>query len=143
VRQGAPVPDISTADALRRTLLAAKAIGYADAAHGATSGAQFEMAVEGLGIRAQIARKITVLPTGGEVLQGVAVGKFEMGISQSSEILPVEGVTVVGGLPAPYDLRTYYAIAVLGGSEQGRRLMRYLDSPAAHARFETSGLSTH
>jgi len=143
VRQGAPVPDISTADALRRTLLAAKAIGYADAAHGATSGAQFEMAVEGLGIRAQIARKITVLPTGGEVLQGVAVGKFEMGISQSSEILPVEGVTFVGGLPAPYDLRTYYAIAVLGGSEQGRRLMRYLDSPAAHARFETSGFSTH
>jgi molybdate transport system substrate-binding protein len=143
VRQGAPLPDITTADALRRTLLAAKTIGSADAAHGATSGAQFDVAVDGLGVRAQIAPKLTVLPTGGEVLRGVASGKFELGVSQSSEILPVAGVAFVGGLPAPYDLRTPYAIAVLGGSAQGRRLMRYLDSAAAHARFEASGFSTN
>jgi molybdate transport system substrate-binding protein len=143
VRQGAPLPDITTAEALRRTLLAAATIGYADAAHGATSGAQFDLAVDGLGIRAQIAGKSTVLPTGGEVLQGLAAGKFEIGVSQSSEILPVAGVTFVGGLPAPFGLRTPYAIAVLGGSEQGRRLMRYLDSAAAHRRFEAGGFSPH
>jgi molybdate transport system substrate-binding protein len=143
VRQGAPLPDITTADALRRTLLAATAIGSADAAHGATSGAQFDRAVDGLGIRAQIAGKTTVLPTGGEVLQGVAAGKFEIGVSQSSEIVPVAGVTFVGGLPPPFELRTPYAIVVLGGSERGRRLMRYLDTAAAHAQFEASGFSTH
>ena len=143
VRQGAALPDISTADALRRTLLAATAIGYADAARGATSGAQFDKAVDGLGIRAQIAGKTTALPTGGEVLQGVAAGKFDVGVSQSSEILPVPGVTFVGGLPPPFGLRTPYAIVVLGGSEPGRRLMRYLDTAAAHAQFEASGLSTH
>jgi molybdate transport system substrate-binding protein len=127
VRQGAPLPDITTADALRPQ----------------NSGAQFDVAVDGLGVRAQIAPKLTVLPTGGEVLRGVASGKFELGVSQSSEILPVAGVAFVGGLPAPYDLRTPYAIAVLGGSAQGRRLMRYLDSAAAHARFEASGFSTN
>ena len=142
VRQGAPLPDITTADALRRTLLAAASIGSADAAHGATSGAQFDLTVDKLGIRAQIAAKTTVLPTGGEVLRGVAAGRFDIGVSQSSEIMPVAGVTFVGGLPAPFDLRTPYAIAVLGGSEQGRRLMRYLDSAAAHAAFEKSGFST-
>jgi molybdate transport system substrate-binding protein len=141
VRHGVPLPDITTADALRRTLLAAVTIGYADAAHGATSGAQFDTAVDRLGIRAQIAGKTTVLPTGGEVLRGVAAGRFEIGVSQSSEIMPVAGVTFVGGLPAPFDLRTPYAIAVLGGSEHGRRLMRYLDSAAAHAQFATSGFS--
>jgi len=141
VRQGVPLPDITTAEALRRTLLAAATIVSADAAHGATSGAQFEMTVDRLGIREQIAGKTTVLSTGGEVLQGVAAGRFEIGVSQSSEIMPVAGVTFVGGLPAPFDLRTPYAIAVLGGSEQGRRLMRYLDSAAAHAQFAKSGFS--
>ncbi len=141
VRQGAPLPDISTADALRRTLLAATAIGYADPAHGATSGAQFEKAIAGLGIRAQIAGKTSVLPTGGEVLQGVAAGKFDVGVSQSSEILPVPGVTFVGGLSRPYDLRTPYAIVVLGASEAGRGVMRYLDTTAAHAQFEASGFA--
>ena len=141
VRQGAASPDISTADALRRTLLAATAIGYADPAHGATSGAQFEKAIAGLGIRAQVAGKTSVLPTGGEVLQGVAAGRFEVGVSQSSEILPVPGVTFVGGLPSPYDLRTPYAIVVLGASEAGRRLMRYLDTTAAHVQFEASGFA--
>ena len=124
VRQGATLPDISSADALRRSLLAATAIGYADPAHGATSGAQFEKAIAGLGIRAQIAGRTSVLPTGGEVLQGVAAGRFDVGVSQSSEILPVPGVTFVGGLPTPYDLRTPYAIVVLGASEPGRRLMQ-------------------
>lgn len=143
VRKGAPLPDITTAEALRRTLLAAAAIGSADAAHGATSGAQFDLAVDRLGIRAQLAGKTTVLSTGGEVMRGVAAGKFEIGVSQSSEIMPAAGVTFVGGLPAPFDLRTPFAIAVLGGSEQGRRLMRYLDSAAAHAQFERSGFASH
>ncbi len=141
VRQGATLPDIASADALRRTLLGARAIGYADAARGATSGAQFDAAVDGLGIRAQIRDKTTMLPTGGEVLQGLAAGKFDIGVSQSSEILPVPGVTFVGGLPPPYELRTPYAIVVLGGSEAGRRLMRHLDTVAARAQFEASGFS--
>jgi molybdate transport system substrate-binding protein len=143
VRQGAPLPDITTADALRRTLLAAVTIGCADAARGATSGAQFDLTVDRLGIRTQIAGKTTVLPTGGEVLRGVVAGQFEIGVSQSSEIMPVAGVTFVGGLPQPFDLRTSYSIVVLGGSEQGRRLMRYLDSAEAHAQFAKSGFSAH
>jgi molybdate transport system substrate-binding protein len=143
VRQGAPLPDITTAEALRNTLLAAATIGFPDTVHGATSGAQFEKAIDGLGIRAQVAGKTTVLPTGVDVIDGVVAGKFEIGVSQSSEILPVAGVRFVGGLPPPFALRTPYAMVVLGGSEPGRRLMRYLDTVAAHAQFEAGGLSAH
>jgi len=95
-----------------------------------------------LGIRAQLAPKLTVLPTGTDVLQGVAAGKFDIGVSQSSEILPVAGVVFVGGLPPPFDLRTPYAIAVVRGSETGRRLMQYLDAAAARAQFGKSGFSS-
>jgi len=141
VRQGTPLPDITTADALRSTLLAAATIAYPDTVHGATSGAQFVKAIDGLGIHAQIASKTTVLPTGVDVIDGVVAGKFEIGVSQSSEILPVAGVRFVGGLPAPFALRTPYAMAVVGGSDSGRQLMKYLDTVAAHAQFESGGLS--
>ena len=141
VRRGAALPDISTPEALRRTLLAAQSIACGDGARGATSGAHFEQVVDKLGIRAQVQPKLTVLATGTEALQGVAEGRFEVGISQSSEILPVAGVVFVGGLPAPFELRTSYAVAVLGGSAQGQRLMRLLDSAQARARFAGSGFA--
>jgi molybdate transport system substrate-binding protein len=141
VRQGTSLPDVTTGDALRRTLLAASSISYPDSAHGATSGAQFEKAIDGLGIRAQIAARTTVLPTGVDVIDGVVAGKFEIGVSQSSEILPIAGVSFVGGLPPPFELRTPYAMVALDGSEAGRRLLRYLDSVAAHARFEAGGFA--
>jgi molybdate transport system substrate-binding protein len=141
VRQGTPLPDITTADALRRTLLAVATIGYPDALHGATSGAQFEKAVDALGIHAQIASKTTALATGVDVVNGVVAGKFDIGVSQSSEILPVAGVRFVGGLPPPFELHSPYAMVALGGSEPGRRLMRYLDTVAAHAQFQAGGFS--
>jgi len=141
VRQGAPQPDIATPEALRRTLLAAQSIACGDGARGATSGAHLERVIDKLGIREQVQPKLTVLPTGTEALQGVAAGRFEIGVSQSSEIQPVAGVVFVGGLPAPFELRTAYAMAVLGGSEQAKRLMRWLDSAEGRAKFEGSGFS--
>jgi molybdate transport system substrate-binding protein len=141
VRQGAPVPDISTPDRLRRALMAASSIGCADAAHGATSGAHFERVIERMGIRDEIQLKLQRAPTGTDVLAGVASGQFELGISQSSEIQGVRGVTFVGGLPKPFELRTTYAMAALGGSEKGRHLLLRLGSAMSRAAFEASGLS--
>lgn len=141
VRAGAPAPDIESVDALKRSLLAAKSVAHADGARGATSGAHFASVVEALGLRDQLAGRITVLPFGVDVVQGVADGKFEVGVSQSGEILPVPGVTFVGGLPAPYALRTLYAAAVVGSSEAGLKLLRWLESPAAQVHLRAAGFS--
>ena len=81
------------------------------------------------------------MPFGVDVVQGVAEGKFEVGVSQSSEILPVPGVTFAGGLPAPYALRTLYVAAVVGSSEAGLKLLRWLESPAAQVHLRAAGFS--
>ena len=140
VRKGAPLPDISNVDALRRTLLAAKSISYADPARGATSGAHFAKTVDALGLRETLAPRITVLPFGVDVINDVAAGRFELGASQSSEIVPHSGVQYVGALPAPYALETIYEAAVIGESPRGAALLRYLGEPAARRSIEASGL---
>jgi molybdate transport system substrate-binding protein len=140
VRKGVPVPDIGSTEALKQTLLAATSIGQADGARGATSGAHFSRVLAALDLRETLAGRLTVLPFGVDVVQGVAEGRFEIGVSQSSEILPNPGVTYVGGLPPPYDLRTPYVAAVLGASEAGRRLLAFLRSDGARVVLERSGL---
>ena len=110
---GESVPDIRTPDALRSALLAAKSIAYADPARGATAGAHFAKVLTALGIQDRVASKVTVLPFGVEVIEAVAAGKFEIGVSQSSEIVQHKGVRYLGALPVPHQLATRYQIAAL------------------------------
>lgn len=141
VRRGEPIPDISSEEALKRTLLAAKSISHADGARGATTGAHFAKVIDALGLRDQLASRITVLPFGVDVIQAVAEGKFEIGVSQSSEIVLTPGVTFVGGLPEPHALRTPYAAAVVGASAAGVKLLRLLGEAAAQSQFEAAGFT--
>ena len=140
VRKGAALPDISTVDALKRTLLAARSIAYADPARGATSGAHFAKTVDALGLRETLAGRITVLSFGVDVINDVAAGRFELGASQSSEIVPHPGVQYAGALPAPYALATIYEAAVIGDSPRGAALLRFLGGPQARRSIEASGL---
>ena len=105
--------DVSTPEALLATLLAARSIAYADPARGATAGAHFAKVLTALGINEQVAHKVTVLPFGVEVIEAVAAGKYELGISQSSEIVQHKGVRYIGALPVPHQLATRYQIAAL------------------------------
>jgi len=141
VRRGAPVPEIADEAALKRTLLAARSIAHADGARGATSGAHFATVIDKLGLRSQLQERITVLPFGVDVIDGVAQGRFEIGVSQSSEIVPNPGVTFVGGLPAPYALVTPYVAATIGDSSRGAELLRFIDRPASRALFEAAGFA--
>jgi molybdate transport system substrate-binding protein len=141
VRRGAPVPDIADEAALKRTLLAARSIAHADGARGATSGAHFASVIDKLGLRGQLQERITVLPFGVDVIEGVAQGNFEIGVSQSSEIVPHPGVTFVGGLPAPHALVTSYVAATIGDSNRGAELLRFIDQPASRAQFEAAGFA--
>src|SRR6204780_63863 len=98
VKAGAPLPDIGSVDAFKRSLLAAKAVAYIDPAAGGSSGIYIGKLLERLGIAKEINAK-ALLVQGGEVAHHIANGDAEIGIHQISEILPVPGVTLVGPLP--------------------------------------------
>ncbi|HEU4378527.1 MAG TPA: substrate-binding domain-containing protein [Hyphomicrobiaceae bacterium] len=119
VRKGAPMPDLSSADALRRSLLAATSIAYADPARGATAGAHFASVLDRLGIAAELGARVTVLPFGGDVIKAVAEGRFQIGVSQSSEIVANADVVLAGRLPPPFDHRTRYVAAKGVGAGPG------------------------
>ena len=134
-------PDISTPEALRATLLAAKSIAYADPARGATAGAHFAKVLSALGIRDEVAKRTTVLPFGVEVIEAVASGKYELGVSQSSEIVQHKGVRYLGALPSPYRLATRYQVAALKNRAGATRLIDFLQTSAARDAMRASGFA--
>ena len=100
-RAGAPKPDMSSVDAFKRSLLAAKSIVYADPAKGGASGVYFASVLDRLGIAEQMKPK-TILVPGAQAADVVAKGEAELGVAQASEIVPVAGAQLVGPLPGEY-----------------------------------------
>ena len=143
VRQGAPLPDIATPDALRATLLAAKSIVYVDPEKG-TSGRHVEAMLRTLGIAEAVRAKTTRLD-GGYVVEPVARGEIEIGLHQISEILPVPGVQLVEPLPPSLQKTTVYEAAILKDAASPRKAaasIRFLITPASRAVFVQSGFAT-
>jgi molybdate transport system substrate-binding protein len=142
VKKGAPVPDISTPEALKRALLGVKSLAHADPKHGATAGAHFAKVLDRLGIRDRIAARLTLIPFGVEVVQAVADGRFELGVSQSSEITLHPGVSLVGMLPEPYALLTPFAAASLNGAgEKAQKFVDFLQTKAGLDALAEAGFS--
>lgn len=140
VNERAPDPDISSADALRRTLLAARSIVYIDPNIG-TSGKHVAQVLDRLGIAEQIRPKATLLK-GGYVVEPVGKGEIELGIHQISEMLPVKGVRVVGPLPADLQKYTTYVAVPVASTTQREvvdAFMRQLTGAAARARLPALG----
>lgn len=135
-------PDVSTPEALRVTLLAAKSIAYADPARGATAGAHLAKVLAALGIGDEVAKRTTVLPFGVEVIEAVAAGKYELGVSQSSEIVQHKGVRYIGALPMPHQLATRYQIAALKDRPLGNSLADFLVTERGKAASRESGFET-
>jgi molybdate transport system substrate-binding protein len=139
VRAGAPKPDISSADAVKRALLAAKSIAYSDSASGVYVSTEM---FQKLGITEQMkdkARKIPAEPVGGVVARGDA----EIGFQQISEMLPVPGIDIVGPLPPDLQKITVFSAGIATVSKQpdaGRALIKFLASPAASAAIVKSGM---
>lgn len=144
VRKGAPAPDISTPDALRRALLAAKSVTYMDPDVG-TSGRHFDQVVLGrLGIADAVRAKAT-LGKGGSVADKVASGEVEIGFQNTTELLPVKGATVIGPLPAELQKVTVYSGAVMASAKNpgaARALLDYLASPEGRRAFLDRGFTT-
>jgi molybdate transport system substrate-binding protein len=142
VRDGAPKPDISTPEAFKKTLLAAKSLVYVDPAQGATSGIHFAGVLQRLGIADQVKGK-TILWPGGYAAEAVAKGDAEIVVHQISEIIPVKGVTLVGPLPKDLQKITIYAAGLAAKStniDAAKTFIAYLTRPASKAKFAAAGL---
>lgn len=130
VRAGAPVPDIASEDGVRRAVLAARTIGYSTG----PSGVQLARLFERWGIAAQVAAKIVQAKPGIPVGTLVASGEVELGFQQLSELLHVDGITIVGPLPDAIQIVTTFSAARCTTSTQVdavRALLDFLTSPAA------------
>jgi molybdate transport system substrate-binding protein len=139
VKSGTPKPDISSADAVKRALLAAKSIAYSDSASGVYVSTEM---FQRLGIADAMkdkARKIPAEP----VARVVARGDADIGFQQISELLPVPGIDIVGQLPPELQKITVFSAGIATVAkepEAGKALIKFLASPAASAAIVKSGI---
>jgi molybdate transport system substrate-binding protein len=139
VKSGTPKPNISTADAVKRALLAAKTIAYSDSASGVYVSTEM---FDKLGIKEAMegkARKIPATPVG----EIVARGDAEIGFQQMSELKPVEGIDIIGPLPDELQKITVFSAGIATVSKEqdaGKALIKFLASPAARAEIVKSGM---
>jgi molybdate transport system substrate-binding protein len=131
VKKGTPLPDVSTVDAFKKTLLAAKSVAYIDPHAGGSSGIYVHGLLDRLGIGAEVKAKAKLIH-GGAVATHIANDVAEIGIHQISEILPVQGIVLVGPLPREIQNYTTYSAAV-GANARHPEVARALISAFASA----------
>jgi molybdate transport system substrate-binding protein len=145
VKAGAPKPDISTPEALKRTLLAAQSIAYSEPSAGGASGVYFAKLLERMGIAQQMKPKTKYPPPGGFSANLLMTGEAELAVQQKPELLHVAGAEVIGLLPGDLNVITEFAAAIMTGNkngEAGKALIKMLQSPEAIAVFRSKGLDT-
>ena len=138
IKAGAPKPDISSPEALKRTLLAAKSVGYST--QGA-SGIYFVTVIEKLGIGAEVKGKHK--ETTGVVGDLIASGEAEIGVQQIPELAAVPGVEVIGPLPGDLQVITVFSAALdakAKDNEAANAFVKFISSPAAAAAYKAKGL---
>ena len=139
VHAGAPRPDISSADALKKALLTAKTVGYSTG----PSGAYLIKLFERMGIAERVKAKTCQVPSGGTVGPIIASGEAEIGFQQVSELVHVPGVDFIGPLPAEVQHITVFSCAIpkeAPHSGPARELVAALTSNAADPVFKKHGL---
>jgi molybdate transport system substrate-binding protein len=132
VRAGDPTPDVSTPEALCAALRAAGAIFFPDPER-ATAGIHFARVLEGLGIAAEVAGRLSTHPNGATAMRALAQASSErpIGVTQITEILNTPGVALIGPLPREFELATVYTAAVCtraAAPDAARRLVALLSA---------------
>jgi len=139
VGKGKPKPDISTVDALKKTLLAAKSIGYSTGPSGIYVVTMFQK----MGIADEIKSKLKQTPTGVFVGSIIASGEAEIGFQQVSELSFFPGIDYVGPIPAEVQLITVFSAGIPTGTKQAdaaKALVSFVKAPAAAAIFKKHAL---
>jgi molybdate transport system substrate-binding protein len=143
VREGAPVPDISTPEAFKRALLNARTVAYTDPKAGGSGGIMFAAMLQKLGIADEINKKAVLGKGGHDVSVSIAEGKAELGTTFISEVLPVKGAKVIGPLPGDlYSANTYSAAIHARAQDHGGAsdFLRRLTDSASRPRWMAAGL---
>lgn len=141
VRRGTPLPDITTIDTFIRTLLDARSIAYSASVSGTYLAHEL---FPRLGIADRVLPKSRRIE-GERVGAVVARGEADIGFQQLSELLPIDGIVVVGPLPPGAQRVTVFSAGVGARARQPEAARRYIDflaSPAAVAAITRSGLET-
>ena len=139
VRAGAPKPDISTPEAFKRALLAAKSIAFSRVG---ASGLHFAEVIERLGIAAEVRRKATISDS--YVGEFAARGETELAVQQISELMPVAGIDIVGPLPGDLQKISVFSAGVFVAAKHpagAAELVAYLASPELAPILARKGLS--
>ena len=143
IRRGAPRPDISSAAALKQTLLAAKSIAYTNPADGGVGATYFAQVVEKLGIAEQLMSKTKLVPGGGSCGALAASGEAEIAVQMMSELVPVAGAEVVGPLPPGLQRLTVFSAGIGANAADpaaAQQLILFLSSSAAAPALREAGL---
>jgi molybdate transport system substrate-binding protein len=139
VKAGAPKPDIGSADAFKRSMLAAKSIAYSRAG---ASGVYVAKLMQRLGIADELKDKIKLVD-GVPVAELVAKGEIEIGMQQINVILPVAGIDYVGPLPSELQGYVVFAAGILAVSkapDAARAMATFMAAPEAAALIRKSGM---
>lgn len=139
MRAGAPKPDISTVEAFKRALLAAKSIAYSDSASGVYLSTTLFQRIGVYDAIKDKARKIPAEPVG----RVVARGEAEIGFQPISELRTVDGIDIVGPIPDELQIVNVFAAGLAVGAKQpdaGKALIAFLVSPAAKGAIVASGM---
>ena len=146
VRKGAPKPDVSSAEALKRALLAAKSIGHTAPAGGGVTAAHIIGVFEKLGIAAEVAPKVKLAAGGpdGRVSVLVSSGEAEIGLQLVSELMSNPEVEVIGMLPGELQLIATISAGIAAAAKQpepAKAFIRQLAAPAAMTVYKAKGLA--
>jgi molybdate transport system substrate-binding protein len=139
VRAGAPKPDIGSREALKRTLLSAKSIGYSSG----PSGDYVVGLVERLGIADQVKAKMKQVPSGTRISAMIDSGEVEIGFQQVSELIHEKGIDYLGPLPSEVQKITVFSAGLHTGAktpEAAKALIKALTSPDAAIVIKAHGM---
>lgn len=139
VRAGAPKPDISSSEALKKTLLAAKSIGYSTG----PSGVYVQSLLERMGIADQVKSKLKQTPSGVRIGTIITSGEAEIGFQQISELIHEPGVDYIGPLPADVQKITVFSAGIHSGASQpeaAKELVKALTGPVAAPVIKKHGM---
>jgi molybdate transport system substrate-binding protein len=139
VRSGAPIPDISSVDTLKNSVLTAKSVAYSEGASGTYLVGMFQR----LGIYNQVRLKASIAKANEPVGDKLVRGEADIGFHQLSELIPVKGIQIVGPLPAGLQHITVFSGAIHGDAKEpdaGRALIAFLTTPTVGQGFRKHGL---
>lgn len=140
VRQGAAVPDIGSEAALKAAVLAAPRLAYSTGPSGVALAQLFER----WGIAAELAPRIVTAPPGVPVGTLVARGEVDLGFQQLSELMHLDGITLVGPLPAAVQITTTFSAGIASTSTRAdavRALLAFFAAPEQAALKQQHGMS--